>query len=314
MEPAKYQARLGQMLAEGQRFVGEGGIETFVIFKKHLPLPCFASFQLYASHPELIREWHGEFYGNARQHGLGYWLGTNTWRANPDWGEKLQCDLDESWKAAVEASLRFRAEVEEPTQSPIVICGVVGPRRDGYLFSKQDTVLESQAYHARQIKAMKQCGVDVISAYTMTHAEEACGIVLAARECKMPVTISFTVETDGLLPNGKTLRSALEELDRATDRYALFYMVNCAHPSHLRGALAQCQGQRLRGFMPNSSKRSHAELDESTELDEGEPEKLGDELFAVLREHGFANPSVVAGCCGTGMEHLHSLTKAFCSE
>lgn len=32
----------------------------------------------------------------------------------------------------------------------------------------------------------------------------------------MPVVISFTVETDGRLPSGQTLRAAIEQVDSAT--------------------------------------------------------------------------------------------------
>lgn len=258
-----------------------------------------------------MKEWHLSFYKNAQKHSLGYWLGTNTWRANPDWEEKLGANLDESWKLAAKSSLGFRREFETP-KSPIVICGVVGPRRDGYQVSLKEEVEDYRKYHSRQIQALRDAGVDLISAYTMNHFEEAAGIVLAAQDADIPVTISFTVETDGLLPNGESLASTVAKLEQHTNKYALFYMVNCAHPTHLRGALKECHGMRFNGFMPNSSHKSHAELDESTELDEGEfPETLGDALFDTLQEFNFPVPSVVAGCCGTGMVHLESLANAF---
>ena len=50
----------------------------------------------------------------------------------------------------------------------------------------------------------------------MTYAEEAIGIARAARRAGMPVVISFTVETDGRLPNGQTLGEAIELVDAAT--------------------------------------------------------------------------------------------------
>jgi homocysteine S-methyltransferase len=60
----------------------------------------------------------------------------------------------------------------------------------------------------------------MICAVTMNDAEEAEGIIRAARSAQMPVAVLFTVETDGRLPTGQLLRSAIEgmgnpaELDR----------------------------------------------------------------------------------------------------
>ncbi len=96
--------------------------------------------------------------------------------------------------------------------------------------------------------------------------------------CKrFPVTISFTVETDGNLPTGQTLKDAIEAVDESTNRYAAYYMINCAHPTHFDGALAAGESwmRRIRGIRANASTLSHAELDEAEELDAGNPVELG---------------------------------------
>ena len=62
-------------------------------------------------------------------------------------------------------------------------------------------------------------------AMTMNYAEEAAGIARAAQRAAMPVAISFTVETDGRLPTGQDLRSAIEQVDGATSGYPGYYMV-----------------------------------------------------------------------------------------
>ena len=55
-------------------------------------------------------------------------------------------------------------------------------------------------------------------------------------------------------------------------------MINCAHPTHFerraRGRRAAGR-ERIRGLRANASRMSHAELDEATELDAGDPEELG---------------------------------------
>jgi S-methylmethionine-dependent homocysteine/selenocysteine methylase len=48
----------------------------------------------------------------------------------------------------------------------------------------------------------------------------------------MPAVLSFTVETDGRLPTGQTLKDAIIETDARTGAAAAYYMLNCAHPTH----------------------------------------------------------------------------------
>ena len=52
-------------------------------------------------------------------------------------------------------------------------------------------------------------GADMASAITMNYVEEALGVARAAQHADLPVAISFTVETDGKLPTGQTLKSAI---------------------------------------------------------------------------------------------------------
>jgi homocysteine S-methyltransferase len=115
--------------------------------------------------------------------------------------------------------------------------------------------------------------------------------------------MSLVVETDGCLADGTKLVDGIDQIDAATDSAALFFMVNCAHPTHFAGALGN--HPRLRGLVANASSCSHAELDEADELDEGDPAELGKQIAAIARQ----NPSiqVFGGCCGTDMRHLKSM-------
>ena len=100
----------------------------------------------------------------------------------------------------------------------------------------------------------------------------------------MPVAISFTVETDGRLPSGQALGEAIEQVDDETDGGPAYYMINCAHPTHFeeRARSGEPWQERIRGLRANASTKSHAELDEATELDEGDPADLG-ARYAALR-------------------------------
>ena len=86
-----------------------------------------------------------------------------------------------------------------------------------------------------------------------------------------------------------------------------YYMINCAHPSHFEARLAQGgpQLQRLRGLRANASKRSHAELDEAPDLDDGDPAELGRDYRRLIDRHG--QITILGGCCGTDHRHLEQI-------
>ena len=151
---------------------------------------------------------------------------------------------------------------------------------------------------------------DMVSAITMNFVEEALGIAEAARRAAMPVAISFTVETDGRLPTGQTLQAAIEQVEGETSAYPSYYMINCAHPTHFEHVLAQGGAfrERIRGLRANASRKSHAELNDSTELDAGDPAELGAQ-YAALRRH-LPHLHIVGGCCGTDDRHVERMAAA----
>ncbi|MEM9649438.1 MAG: homocysteine S-methyltransferase family protein, partial [Bacteroidota bacterium] len=164
-------------------------------------------------------------------------------------------------------------------------------------------------YHELQIKAFKEAQVDMVTAITMTYSEEALGIAKAAQLYHVPVVISFTVETDGKLPSGENLEKVISKLDRDTDNYPLYYMINCAHPSHFIH-LFKTNGSwknRIHGIRANASCKSHAELDEATELDKGNCKELG-QMHAQLQQL-LPNLRIFGGCCGTDISHIAEICK-----
>lgn len=78
---------------------------------------------------------------------------------------------------------------------------------------------EAQAYHQKQINVFADSDANMVCAITMNYVEEALGISKSAQQALMPVAISFTVETDGNLPTGQILKSAIEQIDNATSGY-----------------------------------------------------------------------------------------------
>ena len=202
----------------------------------------------------------------------------------------------------------LRAEWEDAT-TPCVISGAIGPRGDGYKAGNMDAA-EAEAYHAAQIAAFAGTTADMVSAYTLTNINEAIGVARAAKAQGMPCAISFTVETDGRLVTGKTLQEAIETTDRETGGYPLYYLINCAHPTHFEDALAAGEPwmKRILGVKANASTKSHAELDESDTLDAGDPIDLGRRYRALTRS--FPTMRILGGCCGTDHRHVAAICEA----
>lgn len=293
-----------------QLFIGDGGLETVMIFEEGLELPEFASFTLLREEAgrAALRRYYEGFLAIAAEHGTGYTFDPPTWRASEKWGAALGYSAAAVGEFNREA-VAFAREVCEAAagEVPVAICGTVGPEGDGYSPDSFLSATAAEEYHAKQVGVFAGEGVDMISAYTLTYVEEAVGIVRAAAAAGVPVSLSFTVETDGRLPSEEPLREAVERLDAETEGAALYQMVNCAHPTHFAAELAGEDAWlgRIGGVRANASRRSHAELDEAEELDSGDPEELGAE-YAEL-EPRLPDLRVVGGCCGTDQRHVASI-------
>ena len=299
----------------GGFFVTDGGIETTLIFHQGLELPDFAAFDLLKrpGGESALREYFRAYARIAARHNADVVLESATWRASADWGARLgysEAELAEANRRAIELLERIRDELSE-TRTMAVISGCVGPRGDGYQPANMMTIDQALSYHRVQVDTFADTAADMVGAITMNYVEEAIGIALAARDAEMPVAISFTVETDGLLAIGQPLADAIGQVDAATGSYPAYYMLNCAHPQHFDSVLepdASWTG-RIRGLRANASRKSHAELNESSELDIGDPAELGTQ-YAWLKQHRLPRLNVLGGCCGTDQRHVESIAAA----
>ncbi len=306
---AKYRAHLPQL--SDAVFLTDGGMETTLIFHDGIELPHFASFDLLknAEGIEQVRRYYARYAKLAKDAGLGFVLESPTWRANADWAAKLgytRATLAAINRKAIELMAELRDEFETP-RSPMVISGNIGPRGDGYQPGSMMSAKAAEDYHAEQVAVFRDTEADLISAFTLSYPNEAIGIVRAAKTAGMPSVISFTLETDGRLPNGSTLKDAIAEVDAATGDAPAYYMINCAHPTHFEDALPAGEPwvKRIRGLRANASTRSHAELDQATDLDAGDPVALGRQ-YAYLRRK-LSHINVVGGCCGTDFRHVEQI-------
>ncbi|TFB45742.1 homocysteine S-methyltransferase family protein [Pseudomonas sp. F01002] len=309
---AKYRNKLPQ-LGDGL-YIADGGIETTLIFHEGLELPDFAAFHLLKT-PEgeaALRKYFRTYAEIAKRFGTGLILESATWRANADWGTRLGY-MPEALVDANSRAIHLLEEIRdeyETNQTPVVISGCLGPRGDGYVPARAMSDQEAETYHQAQVETLAGSAADMVCAMTMNYVAEALGIVRAAQQVDMPVAISFTVETDGNLPTGQSLKTAIEQVDDATSGYPCYYMINCAHPTHFDHVVAKggLWLDRIRGFRANASHKSHEELSESTELDSGNPVELGAQ-YARLKER-LARLNVMGGCCGTDHRHVEQIAEA----
>lgn len=297
---------------QGSLFLTDGGIETDLIFNRGADLPEFASFVLHenASGESLMRDYFMDYFRIGADAGLGLVLETATWRASHDWGLKLGYDKTQL-RAVNQRSVEFMlALCAAEAQRTVVLSGCIGPRGDAYSDIGPASSDEAFAYHLPQVEVLAGSGVDLLSALTLTNVAEAIGFVRAAGEHSMPAVVSFTVETDGRLPSGMGLAEAIETVDAETDSAAAYFMINCAHPDHFATVLASDAAglQRVRGIRANASRLSHAELDDSTELDDGDPTEFGAQLAALHAAN--EQICVLGGCCGTDVRHIAAIAAA----
>lgn len=311
-------------LSNGRTYLTPGGTETFMMFHHGFPLREGCAFEIFddeAAWARLKRDYLERIFAAAHEHGHGLLLDTLVWRAQPDFVTALGYPASDLARFNELAVQRTREAVDEwraadparRNELHVVLTADVGPRGDGYKVADAGVTPEAaRAYHRAQIEVLARAGVELGCALTMTTVAESIGVAQAARDCGLPVIVSPTVETDGTLPDGTPLGELVRRVDDATGGTPLFYMVNCAHPSHFEGALARAKAEgagwleRFRGIRANSSRKSHAELDESPELDRGNPAELGREVAKMKREYGLR---VVGGCCGTDAEHVTAIAR-----
>ncbi len=295
-------------------YLTDGGLETTLVFHEGIDLPEFAAFVLLQNDEgcKTLVEYFQKYVSIANEHEVGFVLESPTWRASSKWGKLLGYSDDALEKINREAIklLSIVRDDYESDKTKIVISGCIGSKGDGYVIDEKMTVDEAEKYHASQITTFSNTEADLVSAYTITYAEEAIGIVRAAQSVKMPVVIGFTVETDGKLPSGQTIEDAIETVDNATNNYTAYYMINCAHPTHFQGALSGDESwkQRIRAVRANASTKSHAELDGAEELDDGNPSELGRQYKELRAQLNSLN--VLGGCCGTDHRHVEAICKA----
>jgi S-methylmethionine-dependent homocysteine/selenocysteine methylase len=294
----------------------DAGLETVLIFDEGFELPQFAAFPLVDSEEgrAALRRYYEPFLELAGDRDVPLILSAPTWRANADWGRILGYEGDDLAvvnRRAVAFVESVRDEALPPAErGNVVVEGSVGPRSDAYSPTLVMDAEEAERYHAVQLRTFADAGCAQATALTLTYPDEGIGIARAAKAAQLPIVVGFTVETDGRLPSGDSIEDAILAVEEATDGAVEFFVINCAHPTHLADALPEGDSRmRIRGLRANASTLSHAELDEAEELDSGDPADLAERYVALKCD--LPGLEVLGGCCGTDIRHVTAICDAW---
>ncbi|KAJ5817300.1 Homocysteine S-methyltransferase [Penicillium robsamsonii] len=294
-------------------FLTEAGIETTLVYKNKVNLPCFSALPLLSTEhgKEIILSIYQDYVDIALAHSTGIVLETRTWRGSPAWASQLDLSIPKILdlnRTAVMILQDLRNNIQTPS-TPIVISGTLGTLQDAYIDSTETvSFAQAQENYRAQVQILAEEGVDMISIMTVTNLNEATAAVSVAREFDLPIHVSFSIETDGRLRGGRTLDDVIREVDRLTENYTTYFGVNCAHPRHIMTALRDLPEEvrsRIGSIRGNASLKSHDELDNSLVLDRGDLSLWAQEFNGILNL--LPELKVVGGCCGTDEEHIDTL-------
>ncbi|MEO7634289.1 MAG: homocysteine S-methyltransferase family protein [Sphingomicrobium sp.] len=296
------------------RYLAEGGQETELMYGHGFDLPQFALFPLLdnSAAVERLTSMYRAVLDVAVAHDMGAMLGGLDYRASPDWAGLLGIDaagLDQFQKRSIE----FLQQVAEPYRerlSHVLISGAVGPRGDAYERSLAITPESAEEYHSVQIASLAAAGVDLVQAMTFSSGDEAIGVIRAARNQNLPIIMSFMPNSSSAVGGVSSLRQLIEQVDQATEGYALFYGLNCSHPLEFEPLLEE-QGEwisRLGMLRPNASAKDKIELCQIGHLERGDIAELAEHMGAIAVR--LPHIAVWGGCCGTWDEHLDRIATA----
>jgi len=298
---------------EGVLYLTEGGQETEIMYRHGHDLPEFAMYPLLERPAAVadLRAMYARVLDVAAEHAFVPMISGLDYRGSPDWGEKLGYSRTALADALLQ-SIAFLREVARPYEGQmphILIGGMLGPRGDAYSLNRTITAAEADEYHSFQIEVLEQADVDFVGAVTFNNIPEAVGVARAAKRLGMPLSISFTLDSNHRLKSGPSLKEAIEAVDaQAGNARPDFYGINCSHPLEFEPALETGDWiQRLRSLRPNASAKDKIDLCQIGHLEDGDPTDLGQRMGALARR--YPHIDVWGGCCGTWDRHLREIAQ-----
>ncbi len=297
----------------GVIYLSEGGTETEIMFRYGHELPHFAMFTLLENPKAVVDMNHmfQQYLDTVAHHQFNALMGGLDYRASSDWGRLLGYSaegLKEMQIRCIEY-LRGLAEPYDDQIPDILFMGVIGPRGDAYEINREITANEAEDYHSDQLLALKEANVDLVWAATFNNIPEAIGVARAAAKIGIPLSVSFSLDSQHQLNSGPTLKAAIETVDAETgDLRPDFFGINCSHPIEFEPAIEPGNWfERVRSLRPNAAKMEKASLCSLDHLEDGDPVELGQQMGDLANR--YPHLDIWGGCCGTWHTHLDEIAR-----
>lgn len=253
---------------------------------------------------------HREYKDVAQNYGLPMLIMTDTWRAS---AERIEASNFKGNKVNQDNACflsDLRAGYNDSMN--IFICGQIGPRGDAYKPEEALSKAEAESFHAKQLAALAEGGVDFLYAATLPAVSEAQGIADAMSKFGLPYMLSFVVYDNGTVLDGTPLGTAMEMIDNSVITPPIGYAINCVHPKIFSKAMNALEkewmsySQRILSYQANTANIRPEELNEAAELITEEPDVLADLMMDA--QHSF-HTKFMGGCCGTDTRHIEQLAR-----
>lgn len=232
-------------------------------------------------------------------------LNAPTWRA--DYERVTVSGVDPNINSDAIHFMQDLRKTHGSDATTIKIGGFFGCKNDTYRPEEGLSVTEAEAFHSWQVNQLAESGAEFLAAGTLPNVEEATGIAKAMDATGTPYIIGFVIDHSGFILDGTSLWDAIVQIDSATKRKPLCYMISCSYPTFLNAEeQPSILFTRLLGYQANSSALRHSELDGSEQLQREDIVQWTEEMLKLNREYGV---KILGGCCGTDHTYLLSLAR-----
>ena len=253
---------------------------------------------------------HREYIDVAQRYRLPIFILTDTWRASL---ERIRSSNVRAEKVNQD-NARFLSDLRAGygNSTNIFLGGLIGPRGDAYKPEEALPKAEAESFHAGQLSALAEAGVEFLYAATLPALSEAQGIAAAMSKFELPYILSFVVYAEGTLLDGVPLGRAMDIIDNSVSKPPLGYAINCVHPRIFADAMRALENEngsyprRILSYQANTANLRPEELNDAAELITEEPDVLaGLMVDAQVSFH----TKFMGGCCGTDTHHIEQLAR-----
>ena len=273
----------------------DGAIGTELARRGHSTSGQMWSARVLADAPRALTELHLDYLRSGADI-----ITANTFRTNPRSflaGGLTRPDARRATDAAVACAREAVAQVASGAR----VAGAIAPLEDCYRPDLVPAADQLTSEHGVLSGWLRDAGADLILVETMNTVVEAAAACRAAVETRLPVWVSFHVDSSGLLLSGETLSAAA----RAVDSLGVEAIgVNCVD--------ARC-ARPLLDVLTRSTDRPALVYANGGRLVAGEwqPDPTLDALsFGQLAGDWLgAGAQIVGGCCGTGPDHIAAVRR-----